>query len=95
MTMETRLVKRSAGVIAGILAAGVLTAGSAFAAETSDVSDGREVQITYLNDADADEIVLMEHVSEEMLAAGNGTDPGIYFISVKHRWNAIFSKYLS
>ena len=82
MTMESRLVKRSAGVIAGILAAGILTAGSVFAAETSDVSDGREVQVTYLNDADADEILLMENASVEMLAAGNGTDPGFYFTDI-------------
>ena len=82
MTMEARIVKRSAAVIASILAAGILMAGSAFAEEKSDVSDCLEVQITYLNDADADETVLMEHVSEEMLAAGNGTNPGIVFTDI-------------
>ena len=39
------------GLIVGVLLAGACMAGSAFAAEAAFDSDGREVEIAYLNDA--------------------------------------------
>ena len=45
-------------------------AGSAFAAEAAFDSNGREVEIAYLNDASADEEVLLESASENAVMAG-------------------------
>ena len=68
--MAGRCAKSLTGLIIGMLLAGILAAGSAFAAEASLDSDDREVEITYLNDAEPDETVLMEDTTLDGVYAG-------------------------
>ncbi len=68
--MAGRCAKSLTGLITGMLLAGILAAGSAFAAEASLDSDDREVEITYLNDAEPDETVLMEDTTLDGVYAG-------------------------
>ena len=74
--MAGRCAKSLTSLITGMLLAGILAAGSAFAAEASLDSDDREVEITYLNDAEPDETVLLEDAILEGVYAGasNTTD---------------------
>ena len=58
-------------LIAGILLVGTLAAQCAFADDEATKSDGRDVEITYLNDAEPDEIVAMEDTSLEGVFAAD------------------------
>ncbi len=75
--------KSAVTLITGMLFSGILLAESVFAADVTSISNDREVEVTYLNDAQPDEIVLMENVSEELIVGGgNGTGLDIYFTDI-------------
>ena len=79
--------KNVVALIAGVLLVGTLAAECAFAKDEAAQLDGRNVEITYLNDAEPDEIVAMEDTSlEGVFAAGSNdtllSDPSISIVGV-------------